>query len=82
VVIRRPERSASVGTSVQAARCRASPGRCGRSTAVPSVVGMSARTLRTILGDVPGANGYRYDAKDSAGNRMDTVKIIDNPAGG
>lgn len=43
---------------------------------------MSARTLRTILGDVPGANGCRYDAKDSAGNRMDTVKIIDNPAGG
>jgi hypothetical protein len=43
---------------------------------------MSARTLRTILGDVPGANGYRYDAKDSAGNRMDTVKIIVNPAGG
>ncbi len=39
-------------------------------------------TLRAMLADVRGATGYRYDAKDSAGNRMDTVKIIANPAGG
>ena len=39
-------------------------------------------SIQTILGDVAGSTGHRYDAKDSAGNRMDTVKIITNPAGG
>ncbi len=38
--------------------------------------------LLSIVQDVRAADGYRYDAKDSAGNRMDTLKIIDNPEGG
>lgn len=56
--------------------------RLRRRTTVPSVVAMSVPAMRSILGNVPAANGYRYDAKDSAGNRMDTVKIIVNPTGG
>lgn len=39
-------------------------------------------SIQTILSDVASSTGHRYDAKDSAGNRMDTVKIIANPAGG
>jgi len=35
-----------------------------------------------MLGDVVGATGRRYDAKDSAGHGLDTLKIIGNPAGG
>lgn len=38
--------------------------------------------LRTVLGDVVASTGHRYDAKDSAGHPMDTVKIISNPDGG
>lgn len=39
-------------------------------------------SIQTILGNVVASTGHRYDAKDSAGNAMDTVKIIANPAGG
>ena len=41
----------------------------------------SSPGIDTILGNVVGATGYRYDAMDSAGNRMDTAKIIANPSG-
>jgi hypothetical protein len=42
-----------------------------------------ARTrLAGLLGDVRAASAFRYDAHDSAGNRMDTAKIIPSPAGG
>jgi hypothetical protein len=39
-------------------------------------------TLAAIIGTVPTATGYRYGVRDSVGNRMDTLKVIDNPAGG
>ena len=39
-------------------------------------------SIQTILGDVVGSTGHRYALTDSAGNTMDTVKIITNPAGG
>src|SRR5690242_12932552 len=39
-------------------------------------------TLASIIGTVPAATGYRYGVRDSVGNRMDTLKVIDNPAGG
>jgi hypothetical protein len=38
--------------------------------------------VRELLGDVVASTGHRYDAKDSAGHQMDTVKIIANPEGG
>jgi len=39
-------------------------------------------SIQTVLGDVVGSTGHRYGLTDSSGNRMDTVKIIVNPAGG
>ena len=39
-------------------------------------------SIQTLLGDVVGSTGHRYAVTDSAGNTMDTVKIITNPAGG
>jgi len=38
--------------------------------------------LAALLGDVRAATAFRYDARDSAGNRMDTAKVIPGPAGG
>ena len=38
--------------------------------------------LAELLGDVRAAAAFRYDAHDSAGNRMDTAKVIAGPAGG
>jgi len=38
--------------------------------------------LAALLGDVRAATAFRYDARDSAGNRMDTAKVIESPAGG
>ena len=38
--------------------------------------------IEEILCDVPGATGHRYAVIDSAGHRMDTVKIIPDPSGG
>ena len=38
--------------------------------------------LAGLLGDVPAATAFRYDAHDSAGNRMDTAKVIGGPDGG
>src|SRR5664279_1206084 len=35
-----------------------------------------------MLADVVGSTGHRYDAKDDAGRRMDTLKVIASPAGG
>src|SRR5664279_1968347 len=39
-------------------------------------------SIQTLLGDAVGSTGHRYAVTDSAGNTMDTVKIITNPAGG
>lgn len=39
-------------------------------------------TLASIIGTVAAATGYRYGVRDSVGNRMDTLKVIDSPAGG
>ena len=33
-------------------------------------------SIQTLIGDVVGSTGHRYAMKDSAGNKMDTVKII------
>jgi len=38
--------------------------------------------LAGLLGDVRAAAAFRYDARDSAGNRMDTAKVIEGPDGG
>ena len=38
--------------------------------------------LAGLLGDVRAAAAFRYDARDSLGNRMDTAKVIPGPAGG
>jgi hypothetical protein len=38
--------------------------------------------LAALLGDVRAATAFRYDARDSLGNRMDTAKVIVSPAGG
>ncbi len=39
-------------------------------------------TLASIIGSVTAATGHRYGVRDDVGNRMDTLKVIDNPAGG
>jgi hypothetical protein len=41
-----------------------------------------SRPLAGLLGDVRAAGAFRYDVRDSAGNRMDTAKVIGGPAGG
>ncbi|MET0965834.1 MAG: hypothetical protein ABWZ02_05525 [Nakamurella sp.] len=38
--------------------------------------------VTTLIGDVRLSTGYRYGTRDSVGNTMDTVKIIDDPSGG
>ena len=38
--------------------------------------------LAGLLGDVRAATAFRYDARDSLGNRMDTAKVIEGPGGG
>ncbi len=38
--------------------------------------------IGSILGDVVGATGHRYELRDSAGNTMDTLKLIPDPSGG
>ena len=38
--------------------------------------------LMDLVQDVRSASGYRYAARDDRGNPLDTLKIIDNPAGG
>ena len=43
---------------------------------------MAADRIQSILGNVVGSTGHRYDAKDSTGRTMDTAKIIANPSGG
>ena len=45
-------------------------------------MGSPITSLPALLGDVRAATAFRYDAKDSAGNRMDTAKVIQGPAGG
>jgi hypothetical protein len=40
------------------------------------------RRLAGLLGDVRAAAAFRYDARDSVGNRMDTAKVIPGPTGG
>ena len=39
-------------------------------------------SLQTLIGDVRNSTAHRYALTDSAGNRMDTVKIISNSGGG
>ena len=43
---------------------------------------MVVADVEAIISDVPGCTAYRYGSRDSVGNSMDTVKIIDDPAGG
>jgi hypothetical protein len=45
-------------------------------------MGSPITPLAALLGDVRAATAFRYDARDSAGNRMDTAKVIQGPAGG
>ena len=39
-------------------------------------MGSPITPLAALLGDVRAATAFRYDARDSAGNRMDTAKVI------
>jgi len=43
---------------------------------------MPISSLALSLGHVRAAAAYRYGARDSLGNPMDTAKVIDSPAGG
>jgi hypothetical protein len=45
-------------------------------------MGTPTASLARLLGDVRAAAAVRYDARDSAGNRMDTAKVVAGPAGG
>ena len=48
---------------------------CSSTAASPDIDDARAELLGYV-GDIPGADGYRYNAVDDQGNRMDTVKII------
>ena len=48
---------------------------CSPTTAVPDIDDARAELLGYV-GDIPGADGYRYGATDDLGHVMDTVKII------
>src|SRR5918993_370319 len=48
----------------------------------PKEIAIAMTRLAGLLGDVRAATAFRYDAHDSAGNRMDTAKVIPSPAGG
>jgi hypothetical protein len=43
---------------------------------------MPIKSLALLLGDVRNAAAYRYGARDSLGNRMDTAKVIQSPQAG
>jgi hypothetical protein len=45
-------------------------------------MGMPIGSLALLLGDVRAAAAYRYGARDSLGNLMDTAKVIQSPVGG
>jgi hypothetical protein len=40
--------------------------------------GSTGTPLAALLDDVRAAAPFRYDAKDSLGNRMDTAKVIEH----
>ena len=42
----------------------------------------AATPLQTIIEDVPGSTAHRYALKDSLGNSMDGLKVIQSPSGG
>jgi len=44
--------------------------------------GSTGTPLAALLDDVRAAAAFRYDAKDSLGNRMDTAKVIEHLGGG
>jgi hypothetical protein len=48
----------------------------------PKEIAIAMTGLAGLLGDVRAAAAFRYDARDSVGNRMDTAKVIPSPAGG
>src|SRR4029453_10277951 len=48
----------------------------------PKEMAIAMTRLAGLLGDVRAASALRYDAPDSAGNRMDTAKVIPSPTGG
>src|SRR5436309_3914666 len=45
-------------------------------------MGSETTALAGLLGDVRAATAFRYDARDSLGNRMDTAKVVASPVGG
>lgn len=51
-------------------------GACGSSTTERPNIDETRADLLGYVGDIPGADGYRYDATDDRGHVMDTVKII------
>jgi hypothetical protein len=53
----------------------------GRGTATARTSSPTTR-LAGLLSGVRAATAFRYDARDSLGNRMDTAKVIASPAGG
>jgi hypothetical protein len=54
----------------------------GRSAALAPPSDPPRAELHRLIEDVPGADAYRYGARDSAGRSMDTAKIVADPAGG
>lgn len=51
-------------------------GACGSPTAANPDIDDARVELVGYVGDIPGADGYRYSATDDQGHVMDTVKII------
>lgn len=51
-------------------------GACGSSTAASPDIDEARAELLGYVGDIPGADGYRYNATDDQGHAMATAKII------
>jgi hypothetical protein len=47
-----------------------------------SAPAQAATPLRTIVEDVPGSTAYSYGTRDSMGNPMHTLKVVQSPFGG
>jgi len=51
-------------------------GACGSSTTEPPGIDDARAELLRYVGDIPGADGHRYNATDDQGHGLGTVKII------
>jgi hypothetical protein len=77
-----PENGTKSGSATSVSDTTASNGSYVKFGSVVNPPTGTESQLISLIQDVTTAQGYKYTSKDSQGNTMDTVKVIDNPAGG